>query len=208
MSEEQIDSASETTEKKSIRPVLLVSERTISVYSTLLKNLLVGLADESIHAAVVCGPGGDVGSVVPPAVEVIRHPAFNLPLMGRRNHKILVERLANFKPTVVHCLCESRAGLARQLAQQLDLPYVLMINSLQKRWTQFSISSRRCAKIIAPAKSITANLSWVYPRLAERIEWMNVGTFVREESCCFSEPGRFVCMVTSHPFDNVGDFEM
>lgn len=208
MSEEQGNSASETVEKKTLRPVLIVSEHTVSRYSMFLKHLLVGLADESIPAALVCGPGCDVDSVVSPAVEVIRHPAINLPLMGRRNNKILVERLANFKPTVLHCLCESKARLTRQLAGQLDLPYVLTVNSLQKRWRRFSISLRRCAKIIVPAKSIAANLAQVYSRFAERIEQINIGTFVGEESGCFREPGRLPCMVTSHPFDNVDDFEM
>ncbi|MHC4336770.1 MAG: glycosyltransferase family 4 protein [Planctomycetota bacterium] len=208
MGKEQGNSISQTREKKPVRPALIVSERTISVYSMLLKHILLGLADESVPAAMVCEPDCDVDTVVPPAVEVIRHPAINLPLMGWRNNKILVERLANFKPTILHCLCQSKARLTRKLAQQLDLPYVLMINSLQKGWAQFSVSSRRCAKIITPAESIAANLSKVYPRLAERIEQMNTGTFVREESCCFSAPGRLACMVTSHPFDNVRDFEM
>jgi glycosyltransferase involved in cell wall biosynthesis len=188
--------------------MLIVSERTVSVYSTLLERLLVGLADESIPTALVCQPGCEVASVVPPTIEVIRHPAIGLPLMGRRNNKILIERLAAFKPTVMHCLCESKARFTRQLAQQLDLPYVLMINSLQKRRAQFFISSRQCAKIIAPAKSIVANLSQIYPRPVERIKQINIGTFVMEESACFCKPGGFACMVTSHPFDNLGDFEM
>jgi glycosyltransferase involved in cell wall biosynthesis len=208
MNAEQKNLTPDGVEKKSPRPVLIVSERTLSVYSALLERLLVGLADESIPTALVCQPGCEVASVVPPAIEIIRHPAINLPLMGRRNNRILIERLANFKPTVLHCLCESKAKPVRQLAHRLDLPYVLMINSLHKRWAQFSVSSRRCAKIITPAKSIAANLSQIYPRLAERIEQINIGTFVMEESACFCKPGGLACMVTSHPFDDVGDFEM
>jgi glycosyltransferase involved in cell wall biosynthesis len=207
VSEEQKNSASKTVEKKSLRPALIISERTVSVYSMLLKYLLVGLTDESITTALVCRPGCDVDSVVSPAVEVIRHPAFNLPLMRRRNSRILVERLANFKPTVLHCLCESKARLTKQLAQQLDLPYVLTVNSLQKRWGQLHISSRHIASFIVPAKSIASNLAKVYPRFAERIEQINTGTFVEKESGCFREPGRLTCMVTAHPLDNVGDFE-
>ena len=207
MNKEQRNSASETSEKKSVRPVLIVSERTISMYSMLLKHLLLGLADESIPAALVCEPGCDVDSIVPPTVEVIRHPAINLPLMGRRNNNILVERLANFKPTVLHCLCESKAGLARQLAQQLDLPYLLTVNSLQRRWGRFHISSRHLAGFVVPAKSIADNLAEVYPRFAERIKQINIGTFVGKESGCFREPGRLACMVTAHPLGNERDFE-
>jgi glycosyltransferase involved in cell wall biosynthesis len=207
MSEEEKDSTSKTVEKKALRPALIVSERTVYEYSLFLKHLLLGLADESIPAALVCRPGCDVDSVVSPAIEVIRHPVFDLPLMGRQNRKILVERLANFKPTVLHCLCESKAALTRQLAQQLDLPYVLTVNSLQKRRGRLSVSSGHCAKIIVPAKSIGVNVAQIYTGLTERIEQINVGTFVAETSSCFRGPGELVSMVTALPLDKVGDFE-
>jgi len=207
MSEEQRDSGTETVKVKSLRPALIASEHTVSEYSIFLGHLLVGLADESIPTALVCPPGCDVDSVVSPSVEVIRYPAFNLALMEYQNKKILIERLERFKPTILHCLCESKASLTRRLARQLGLPYMLTINSLQKQWRQFSISLRRCAKIIVPAKSIAVNLTKVCPRLAERIEQINVGTFVGKTSGCFCEPGRLASMVTAHPLDSVSEFE-
>ena len=207
MSEEQTDSTSQTPVSKSLRPALIVSEHTVSEYSIFLEHLLVGLADESIAAVLVCPPGCDVDSVVSPAVEVIRHPAFNLPLLWRQNRKVLIERLAKFKPSVLHCLCESKAGLTRQLARQLDLPYVLTVNSLQKRWGQLSIPSRHLARIIVPAKSIATNIAKAYPKFTERIEQINIGTFVGESSGCFSEPGQLASMVIAHPLRNVSEFE-
>ena len=207
MSEEQRDSGTETVKVKSLRPALIASEHTVSEYSIFLGHLLVGLADESIPTALVCPPGCDVDSVVSPSVEVIRYPAFNLALMEYQNKKILIERLERFKPTILHCLCESKASLTRRLARQLGLPYMLMINSLQKQWRQFSISLRRCAKIIVPAKSIAVNLAKVCPMLAGRIEQINVGTFVGKTSGCFCEPGRLASMVTAHPLDSVSEFE-
>ena len=212
MNEEQRESTSE----RPLRPALIVSEHTVFEYSIFLEHLLVGLADESIPAALVCPPSCDMDSVVSGAVEVIRHPAFNLPLIGRLYKKELVEQLSRFKPTVLHCLCESKAGLTKQLARQLDLPYVLTVNSLQKRWRHFTcqrqihplfISSNLCAKIIVPAKSIAANFAEVYPRFAERIAQINIGTFVGESSGCFCEPSRLPSMVIAHPLDNVDEFE-
>ena len=207
MGEEQKNSTLETVKKKSLRPTLIASEKTVSEYSIFLEHLLVGLADESIPMALVCRPGEDVDSVVSPAVEVIRHPAFSLPLMGRQNKKILLEKLENFKPTVLHCLCESKALLTRQLARQLGLPYVLTVNSLQKRFSQLSISSKRLAKIIVPAESIAANIAKVYPRFAERIEQVNIGTFAAETTGCFGQPGRLASMVTAGPLRDESDFE-
>ena len=216
MNKEQRHSTSEAAAEKSLRPALIVSEHTVFEYSISLEHLLVGLADESIPVALVCPPSCDMASVVSGVVEVIRHPAFNLPLMGYLNTKGLVEQLTRLKPTVFHCLCESRAGLTKKLARQLDLPYVLSVNSLQQRWRHFayqrqihplSISSSHCAKIIVPTKSIADNVAKLYPRYAEQVEQINIGTFAGESNRCFSEPSRLPCMVIAHPFGHVDEFE-
>jgi len=207
MSEERKDSVTEAVEKRSLRPVLIVSEQTVYEYSMFLKHLLAGLTDESVPAVLVCRPGCDVDSIVSPTVEVVRHPVVDLPLMGHLNRKMLVERLEKFGPTVLHCLCENKARLTRQLAQQLDLPYVLTVNSLQKRWGRLAISSRCCAEIIAPARSIAANLMEVYPRFGERIRQINVGTFAEETAGCFREVGRVPTMVTACSLNSADDFE-
>jgi len=104
-------------------------------------------------------------------------------------------------------LCESKALLTKQLAGRLDLPYVLMVNSLQKRWSHLSISSKNCAKIIVPAKSIAANMASVHPRLAEMIEQINIGTFTAQGSGCFSKASRLATMVMTDPLDKADDFE-
>jgi glycosyltransferase involved in cell wall biosynthesis len=207
MSERQENSAPQTVERKLLRPALIASKRTISEYSIFLHHLLVGLADESIPAALVCPADYDVDSVVSGAVEVVRHPALKLPLLWRQNRKRLIERLEKFEPTVLHCLCETKASLTKQLARQLDLPYVLTVSSLQKEWGQLSISSKQCAKIIVPAQSIAANIAKAYSRFAERIEQINIGTFAEETIGCFSKPGQLASMVTATPSDNVAELE-
>ncbi len=206
MSARQI--ASEKTEQRNpIRPVLLVSEETIDEYSLFLEHLLTGLIDESVPVVLVCPPSCEVDSIASPGVEVIRHPVFELPLMGSQNRKILVERLGKFEPTVLHCLCRSQAKLAKQLAKELDLLYVLMINSLQKRFAQLSLPLERLAKIIVPAESIGVSVAEVYPRFAGRIEQINIGTFVPQTPRCFSEPYQLTSIVAAHQLDNVDEFE-
>jgi glycosyltransferase involved in cell wall biosynthesis len=207
MNEEQKDLETKTDRKELLRPALIVSAETISEYSIFLEHLLVGLADESIPTALVCPASCTLGSVVPPSVQLIRHPAFDLPLFKRQNRYKLVEQLSYFKPTVLHCLCLSQAPLARQLAWQLDLPYLLMVNSLQKRFGRLFISQSRCAKIIAPAETIAANIAKLYPAFTERIERINIGTFTSETSSCFRRPEWLPSMVTTHPLDKESDFK-
>jgi len=199
--------ALENGKKKSLRVALIASEHTICEYSIFMERLLIGLADESIPVALICPPGFNPGTVFTGVAEVINHPVFDLPLMGHINTRLLTERLSKFEPTIIHCLCESKASLTRQLAGRLDLPYLLMVNSLQKRWSHLSISSKNCAKIIVPAKSIATNMASVHPRFAEMIEQINIGTFTGEGSGCFSEPSRLATMVIADPLDKADDFE-
>jgi len=197
----------ENAKKKSLRLVLIASEHTCWEYSIFLEHLLVGLADQSIPVALICSPGVDADSLFTGTAEVITYPVFELPLMERLNRRLLLERLGKFKPTILHCLCEGKAALTRQLARRLDLPYVLTVNSLQKRMATFSVSSKRCARIVVPAKSIAANIARVHPQFADRIALIHVGTFVAQDGGCFSEPSQLATMVTAHPAGNADDFE-
>jgi glycosyltransferase involved in cell wall biosynthesis len=57
------------------------------------------------------------------------------------------------------------------------------------------------------AQSIAANIAQVYPKYAERIKQIDIGTFAGESSVCFSEPSRLPSMVIAHPLDNVDKLE-
>jgi glycosyltransferase involved in cell wall biosynthesis len=199
--------ALEKNTKQSLRLALIASDHTVSEYSIFLEHLLAGLADESIPVALVCPPVCDVDSMFTGGADIISYPVFELPLTEHLNRRLLIERLAKFKPAVLHCLCESRALLTRRLTRRLDLPYVLMVNSLARYLVQFSVSSRRCAKIITPTKSIAADIAGAYPRFAGRIEQINIGTFVAERNRCFSGPSGFATIVMAHPLDNADSFE-
>ncbi len=199
--------ALENIPNKLLRVALIASERTVSEYSIFLEHLLVGLADESIPVALVCPPGCDSDSIFTGAAEIITHPVFELPLTEHLNRRLLIEKLAKFKPTVLHCLCESKALLTKRLAHRLDLPYVLAVNCLPKNLVQFSLSPRCCAKIITPTQSIAADITGAYPRFTDRIEQINIGTFVAEGNGCFSEPSGLATIVMAVSLDNADKFE-
>jgi glycosyltransferase involved in cell wall biosynthesis len=207
MNEELKDLETITVRKDLLRPALIVSAEMIPEYSIPLEHLLVGLADESIPAALICPASCTAGISVPPSVQVIGQPAFDLPLLRRQNRKKLVEQLCDFKPTVLHCLCENQAPLARQLAWQLNIPYLLTVNSFQKRFGRLFISHSRCAKIIVPAETIAANVAKLYPAFNDRIERINVGAFTSETGSCFRQPQWRTSMITAHPLDNAKDFK-
>jgi glycosyltransferase involved in cell wall biosynthesis len=193
--------------RRSLRPALIVSARNLTEYTTFLRHLLVGMADESIPVALVCPPGFDTESVAPAPAALFTHPLLDLPLMEHLGIERLAGQLEKFKPTVLHCLCESRAGLTRRLAQRLDVPYVLMINSLARRIHRLSVSPHRCARIIVPAETIRAHVVKALPRLADRVAQINMGSFVDTDALCFSNPSRLPSVVVAHPLCRVSDFE-
>jgi len=199
--------ASEKTKKKSLRIALIASERTVTEYRMFLGRLLVGLTDESIPVALVCPQNSNLDSIVLGAAEVIRYSNIELPLIKHLNKRLLTESLAKFKPTVLHCLCETQAGLVRQLGHQLNLPYVLMINSLQERWSRLAVSSTQCIRIVVPARSIADDFTRFYPRFADRVRQINIGTFTTQTACCFSRPSGMPTIVTAHPFRKDNEFE-
>jgi len=197
----------EKAKKKSLRVALIASERIVTEYQAFLERLLVGLTEESISIALVCPQNCNLDYIVLGSAEVIRYDSIGLPLVDYFNKRLLVESLAKFKPAILHCLCETQAVLVRQLAGRLNLPYILMINSLRERWSRLAVSSKQCVKVVVPAQSIAANITRFYPRLAGRLQQINIGTFTDQTRCCFSEPSGITTIVTAHQFHNADEFE-
>lgn len=198
---------SEHVRKKSLRVALIASEHVVCEYSMFLERLLVGLADESVPVALVCPPDCRLDTIFTGTAEIIRHPVFDLPLMGRLNLRLLVERFGMFNPTILHCLCETQAALTSQLARRLDLPFVLTVNSLQKRRSALPMTSPHCARVVVPAKSIADNLAGLYPHFVDMIQQINIGTFVADTGGCFSSASAVPTMVVAHPVEQADALE-
>lgn len=199
--------ASENMKGKPLRIALITSERMLLEYSTFLEHLLIGLADESIPAAIVCPQSHDMDSIITPAAQIIRYPVFELPLMEHLNRKLLAEQLSRFNPTVLHCLCQSRAALTRRIARKLNLPYVLTVNSLEKRMVRCSISAKRCMRIVVPSEKIKENVLRIHSHFRNKTERINIGTFVSDTPVCFSESHGIATLITFHSGDNPDMFE-
>ncbi|MBN2588234.1 MAG: glycosyltransferase [Sedimentisphaerales bacterium] len=197
---------SENIQKKSHRVVLIASEHTFSQYPVLLRHLLIGLADESVPVALVCPQRCNVESLSIGAVEIIRHPLLELPFTSFYNNKLLLEQLMKFKPTVLHCLCESQALETKFLAWRLNLPYILMVNSFHKHFSMLSatgnnlpISHIHCKKIIAPTASIVGNFTRTFSHYSDLIQQVNRGTFTTSKTSCFSRNANFTTIMMTYP---------
>ena len=193
--------------KNPVRPALIVDRSTLKSYAVLLRHLLTGLADEPCPAAIICPPDADVGNILCPSVELIRHPILKIPLFRTQNSKILFDKLEKFKPSVLHCLSGSKARLTVRIATHLDIPYVLTFNALQRSLFRPRLCPSHCADLIASSEVIADYLVKVYSRLSGRIEQINIGVFVDDTCACFSETSRVTSMVTAKTLDRLSDFE-
>jgi glycosyltransferase involved in cell wall biosynthesis len=201
-----MDLESEDNQKTVHRVALITSEHTYSQYPVFLRHLLVGLADESVPVALVCPQSCNVDSLLIGAVEIIRYPVLELPFAGHFNNKFLIEKLMKFKPSILHCLCESRFEVTKLLAWRLNLPYVLTVNALHKRFslsgnfgTKLPISEVHCKKIMVPSASIADNIMKLYPHLADIVQHVNRGTFTSTKTSCFLQPSDFTTIVIAYP---------
>jgi glycosyltransferase involved in cell wall biosynthesis len=188
MFDEQLTSELEPEAPKPPRVAIIASRRTLAEYPSYLKHLLVGLVDESVPVILACPPVGGADSIVPPAIEVIRHPAIDITLMQHYNLHLLLNRVRKFRPQIIHCLCETSASSARWLARNLNIPYLLNINSIPSRWSGISFSPTRCANIIVPSKIIADRFKAAHSKFTDCVRQINIGTFVDDSTACFMHP--------------------
>jgi glycosyltransferase involved in cell wall biosynthesis len=192
---------------RTVRPVLMASRRSVAQYVTVWKRLLVGLADESIPTTLICPPGCENDCDIPTPVEVLTYPLIDLPGAEHVGNEQVAGQLEKFKPTVLHCLCETKAALCRRLARRLHVPYVLAINTLLPKLSSLSISFQRCMAVIVPAETIGTHARQAHFRFADRLRTIPMGAFVEADACCFSDPNRLPCLVVAHPLQRVMDFD-
>ena len=205
MTDNQTNSVSDNNNH--VRPALIVDAPTMAGYSAFLQHLLVGLADESYHSALICPSKDDADSITLPTVEFIQHPMFKLSLLWLQNKRYVLERLRKFKPTVLHCFSPKKTRLTRYLACRMDVPYILNFNSLNKRFSKASVYDDRCAALIASSKIIAETINRQYRHSADRTVQINTGTFVEDSCVCFSDPRRITSMVIAKRLDNPLDLE-
>ncbi|MHC5073713.1 MAG: glycosyltransferase family 4 protein [Planctomycetota bacterium] len=191
---------------KVMRPALIISDKTISNYKAYLNNFLVGLADQSIPVALVYDSKWEVESFIHPSIELVEYNHIPLPWFNAFSYKKIFQQLTDFKPTVLHCICESEIKLVQRLALEMDLPFIVTVNSLRR----LKIPRRLLKNLLSvtvSAQSIGENIKRAKPRLADRVKVIKMAAFVDESNGCFYDLNKQICMVTAGKFNNESDFE-
>ncbi|MBE0537646.1 MAG: glycosyltransferase family 4 protein [Phycisphaerae bacterium] len=193
--------------KEAIRPAILVDWRSLRDYSASLSHFLVGLADESYSAAVVCPPHPQLTSMLCSSAEVATYPLIRLPMFWRQNRMVLLERLEKFKPTVLHSFGCGRAHLAQYLSSQLGIPYIVTFNRPAGRLFKPRIHATDCAALVASSRTLVQHLNKTYPRYSLRIRHINLGTYVEDDCACFAQSHGTASFVVAQRLDDADQFE-
>ena len=190
----------------SLRLVFLVDSDSCQLYSSYIRRILVGLAGTAHSSVLVCPSTVSAEAILCPSVDWVEHPALRLPIFWYQNRRILLERLARFKPTVLHAFYPGQVHLTHWLSQQIGIPYVLTMHRLATKWIRFEKPIRRAVRLIAPSESIARHLQQSWPGLSESIEHIHVGSFVEDSCRCFSRSNDIPSLIAIQSLDNMAIF--
>lgn len=186
-----------------LRPVFILDQSVFLSYASYIRRIMVGLAGTAQATSLVCPGGIGVESILYPSVEWIEHPALRLPIFHMQNTRILLERLARFKPTILHTFHPGLVHLTAGLAYQLDVPYVVTFHAEPSRMLLPIKHTCDSSRFIAPSAHLAAGLERKWPHLADCIEQIHVGTFIEDQCACFARPSGIPSLIAVHPMDNL-----
>jgi glycosyltransferase involved in cell wall biosynthesis len=195
-----------TASFEAIRPVLILDADTFRRSSIFLEHFFVALVDQSIHAAVVCSPDSNTGTIISPAIDVITHSACRMPFLWRQNRNKLMERIAKFGPSVLHCIPREQIALTRKISHEFEIPYILTARGMDE-FHRADIADPLCASIIVACASLREYLIQKYPAFTPRIEQIESGAFVADTCACFAKSQNLPSMIVVRPVDKTEDFE-
>ena len=205
-----------------VRVLLLADNESLRWYGPVLRHLAVGLIDDVGELSLLCRDESVWLEHVPsPPVRLIRErkdwqgrlegqeltSAIKAPRVGLIEGVFpgcraarIAEEVSQFKPTLIHGLCERQSRLAERLSRRLGVPYVVSL--LAGQWRGLHISSRWCGGILACNSGLARTIRRKYPRWADRVQLLPTGTHVAEQPCCYDHEERLPYILCCSPLRN------
>ncbi len=202
-SETEIENQNET--ESAIRPLIISDRVTVNQYCSSFRHLLFGFEAQDVRTAIVVPPKSDIEFLLFPGARIIEHPILRFPLFYAHNKKNLLERIEEVRPGIIHCFGTAKSMLAKSVAEHLDIPAVITINSTKVSLPYRMLIDKFFEKIIVPSAKIGIGLEKYFAK--EKITQLNPGAFTDDVCSCFSSPARLPSMITLCRFDNFKIFE-
>jgi glycosyltransferase involved in cell wall biosynthesis len=196
---------SPSQEKTMIRPAILADEWILQYYASGIRKIMVGLTGES-HGTILIGPKGpQMETILYPSVDFIEHPEIKMCLFASRNRQLLLEKLSENKPTLLHGFWPGDIKLLSFLAEQLKLPAVLTLWGCPQKRHLSSISKH--ILLVASSEPIYQNILSLSDILKSRTQCIPLGIFVEDNPICFTNPNQSPSLVVCEEMSKAHDYE-
>ena len=188
------------------RPLIIADAQTVRDFCSSFRHLLFGFEAQNVTSAMVVPPASDIESVLFPGAGIVEHPVLRFPLFYFQNRNLLISRIEEIRPTLIHCFGATKTVLAHWLADYFNIPALITINSGRINTPAKMIIYKYFERIIVPSGKI-GELLKQKGLPAGKISQMNVGTFTDEGCACFAWPDRMASMIVHGSFDKFSDYE-
>jgi glycosyltransferase involved in cell wall biosynthesis len=188
-----------------VRVVWAVGPQTFDRYARVLQPLAVGLMDELVELSVMCPPAPASQPPLGMPCDVVPCPCRGW--LGFRESGIvrLGESLRRWKADLIHAVDASAAELARQVALDQNLPYVVSSFDLADA-RRLGEAANEADLLLAASQPIADALA-ARGRAESRIKLLRPGVFHVRHATCFQEPGNSVAIVAGGPLENFSAFD-
>jgi glycosyltransferase involved in cell wall biosynthesis len=144
-------------------------------------------------------------SLLYPSVDFIEHPEIKMRLFASRNRNILVDKLIDNQPTILHGCWPGDIGLLSLLCEKLNLPSILTLWGTPRKRHLFRLNKQTL--VIASSEPIYQNVLAIDESLRFRMTCISTGIFVEGEPACFSNPNQSTSLVVCEEFKKLHDYE-
>jgi glycosyltransferase involved in cell wall biosynthesis len=188
-----------------VRVAWAVGPQTFARYARVLQPLAVGLMDELVELSIMCPPAPANQPPLGMPCEVVTCPVRGW--LGYRESGIerLGENLRRWKVELIHAVDASAAELARQVALDQNLPYVVSSFDLADARRLGETASQ--ADLLLAASQPIADALAARGRTDGRVRLLRPGVFHVRHATCFQEPGNSVAIVAGGPLENLRAFD-
>jgi glycosyltransferase involved in cell wall biosynthesis len=189
-----------------VRPLIISDGETVRDFCSSLRHLMFGFEAVNITSAMVVPPGSGIESFFFPGAGIVEYPTLRFPLFYFQNRKLLISRIEEIKPTLIHCYGTAKALSAGRLAEHFGIPAIVTINSGRISTVSKMIINKYFQRILVPSGRIGEMLKQNGLE-AEKISQVNIGTFTDDSCACFLRPERMTSIIVPGYLDKFSNYE-
>ncbi|UCG16078.1 MAG: glycosyltransferase family 4 protein [Phycisphaerales bacterium] len=170
----------------------------------MLRHLCVGMIDWNASVRLIT-PSDEVGSLMIGPIQMITYdqplwPMSHLRSARQRRLQVLVDKLVDRPPTVVHAISSGSFEAAELLAERFDVDLVLQLTAFRDVDALTSVLVEHTDCFIASSQPLLDRLEDAVSVSADQVHLIRPGTLAGPGPTCFSKPGAIPTVLCAESF--------